>query len=135
MAAYPLVPKDEVGFRIQVTAANGDDEIEQLCDVLVELNERFDLQHDDHRGQLEDVPPEIEGRRMTKGPVAKGLGHVEDLSDAGDYAAALVGARSPSSRAIRGTRRPHGARLGPREPRSRASSPTGQRRVRAGARS
>ena len=38
MAAYPLVPKDEVGFRIQVTAANGDDEIEHLCDVLVELN-------------------------------------------------------------------------------------------------
>jgi 8-amino-7-oxononanoate synthase len=58
MAAYPLVPKDEVGFRIQVTAANGDDEIEHLCDVLVDLNTRFDLQHDDHRRQqLEVVPP------------------------------------------------------------------------------
>ena len=36
MAAYPLVPKDEVGFRIQVTTANGDDEIDRLCEVLVD---------------------------------------------------------------------------------------------------
>ncbi len=34
LAAYPLVPKSQVGFRVQVTAANGDDEIEQLNDVL-----------------------------------------------------------------------------------------------------
>jgi 8-amino-7-oxononanoate synthase len=43
LAAYPLVPKSEVGFRIQVTAANTDAEIEQLEDVLVELANRFDL--------------------------------------------------------------------------------------------
>jgi 8-amino-7-oxononanoate synthase len=49
MAAYPLVPKDEVGFRIQITAANADDQIELLCDVLGEMNERFELQHEDHR--------------------------------------------------------------------------------------
>src|SRR4030095_1183670 len=30
LAAYPLVPRDEVGFRVQVTAANTDAEIEQL---------------------------------------------------------------------------------------------------------
>src|SRR5207249_1632829 len=30
MAAYPLVPRHEVGFRIQVTDANSDAEIEQL---------------------------------------------------------------------------------------------------------
>ena len=29
LAAYPLVPKDEVGFRIQVTAANTDEQIAQ----------------------------------------------------------------------------------------------------------
>lgn len=52
MAAYPLVPKDEVGFRIQVTAANGDDEVDLLCDVLGELDERFDLQHDRTRRPL-----------------------------------------------------------------------------------
>ncbi len=46
MAAYPLVPKDEVGFRIQVTAANGDDEIELLCEVLGEVAERFRLQRE-----------------------------------------------------------------------------------------
>ena len=43
MAAYPLVPKDEVGFRIQVTAANGDDEIDDLIAVLTSLKERFQL--------------------------------------------------------------------------------------------
>jgi len=44
LAAYPLVPKAQVGFRIQVTAANGDDEIEQLNEVLGELAERFEMQ-------------------------------------------------------------------------------------------
>ena len=44
LAAYPLVPRSEVGFRIQVTAANTDAEIEQLVDVLGRLVNRFDLQ-------------------------------------------------------------------------------------------
>jgi len=44
LAAYPLVPKSEVGFRIQTTAANTDGEIEQLIDVLGKLAARFDLQ-------------------------------------------------------------------------------------------
>jgi 8-amino-7-oxononanoate synthase len=52
MAAYPLVPKDEVGFRIQVTAANPDDQIDLLCDVLGEMNDRFELQHEHHRELL-----------------------------------------------------------------------------------
>jgi 8-amino-7-oxononanoate synthase len=47
LAAYPLVPKDEVGFRIQITAANGDDQVERLCQVLADLDRRFRLQHDD----------------------------------------------------------------------------------------
>jgi 8-amino-7-oxononanoate synthase len=49
LAAYPLVPRKEVGFRIQVTAANADDEIEQLCDVLGEMVEHFQFEPvDDH---------------------------------------------------------------------------------------
>ena len=44
LAAYPLVPRDEVGFRIQVTAANSNAEIEQLVEVLGRLASRFDLQ-------------------------------------------------------------------------------------------
>ncbi len=44
LAAYPLVPKDEVGFRIQVTASNTQAEIDQLVDVLGKLANRFDLQ-------------------------------------------------------------------------------------------
>jgi 8-amino-7-oxononanoate synthase len=49
MAAYPLVPKDDVGFRIQVTAANGEEEIDLLCQVLGETSDRFELQHERHR--------------------------------------------------------------------------------------
>ncbi len=44
LAAYPLVPRSQVGFRIQVTAANADAEIDQLIEVLGELAERFDMQ-------------------------------------------------------------------------------------------
>ena len=44
LAAYPLVPRSEVGFRIQITAANEDDEIDQLCEVLRSLCDRFDVQ-------------------------------------------------------------------------------------------
>ena len=54
MAAYPLVPMDEVGFRVQVTAANDDEQIERLCEVLGEINERFELQHDGHRELLRE---------------------------------------------------------------------------------
>jgi 8-amino-7-oxononanoate synthase len=49
MAAYPLVPKEETGFRIQITAANPDDQIDLLCEVLGEISERFELQHEQHR--------------------------------------------------------------------------------------
>ena len=49
MAAYPLVPKDEVGFRIQVTAANTDEEIDHLIDVLTSVRERFRLRARDLR--------------------------------------------------------------------------------------
>jgi 8-amino-7-oxononanoate synthase len=37
LAAYPLVPRDQTGFRVQVTAANTDSEIDDLNSVLVEL--------------------------------------------------------------------------------------------------
>ena len=50
LAAYPLVPRSEVGFRIQITAANREAEIEQLTDVLAKLANAFDLQPArDHR--------------------------------------------------------------------------------------
>jgi 8-amino-7-oxononanoate synthase len=43
LAAYPLVPKDEVGFRIQLTAANTDDEVDTLIAALDELSDHGDL--------------------------------------------------------------------------------------------
>jgi 8-amino-7-oxononanoate synthase len=47
LAAYPLVPRHEVGFRIQVTDANSDAEIDRLVDVLGELAGRYELQQYD----------------------------------------------------------------------------------------
>ena len=44
LAAYPLVPRREVGFRIQITAANTDGEIDQLIETLGKLAGAFDLQ-------------------------------------------------------------------------------------------
>ena len=54
LAAYPLVPRSQVGFRIQITAANDDSEIDQLNEVLVELA-------DDSRcsGQMRRADPPI----------------------------------------------------------------------------
>jgi 8-amino-7-oxononanoate synthase len=43
LAAYPLVPKHEVGFRVQVTAANTDEEIEHLIATIRALGDRFQL--------------------------------------------------------------------------------------------
>jgi 8-amino-7-oxononanoate synthase len=44
LAAYPLVPKHEVGFRVQITASNSDAEIDQLLDVIGKVADRFELQ-------------------------------------------------------------------------------------------
>ena len=43
LAAYPLVPKSQVGFRVQVTAANTDEEIDHLNHTVSALADRFML--------------------------------------------------------------------------------------------
>ena len=43
MAVYPLVPRNEVGFRLQLTAANTDAQVDHLGTVLAEVAERFQL--------------------------------------------------------------------------------------------
>jgi 8-amino-7-oxononanoate synthase len=43
LAAYPLVPKEEVGFRIQLTAVNTDEEVDTLIAALDELADRGEL--------------------------------------------------------------------------------------------
>jgi len=43
LAAYPLVPKDEVGFRVQLTAANTDEEVNALLAAIGELAARGEL--------------------------------------------------------------------------------------------
>jgi len=44
LAAYPLVPKAEVGFRVQLTAANTEAEVSALIEALAELAERGEMQ-------------------------------------------------------------------------------------------
>jgi len=44
LAPYPLVPRSQVGFRVQVTAANDEEQVRQLNKVLAELAARFDMQ-------------------------------------------------------------------------------------------
>jgi 8-amino-7-oxononanoate synthase len=46
IAAYPLVPRAEVGFRLQITAANTDEQIDRLNEVLDEVAGRFQLRSD-----------------------------------------------------------------------------------------
>jgi diguanylate cyclase (GGDEF)-like protein len=43
LAAYPLVPRDEVGFRVQLTAANTDAEVDTLIAALEELAQMGEL--------------------------------------------------------------------------------------------
>jgi 8-amino-7-oxononanoate synthase len=44
MAAYPLVPRNEVGFRIQMTAANTDEQVDRLIATLQGLGDHFKMQ-------------------------------------------------------------------------------------------
>ncbi|MFI1096971.1 aminotransferase class I/II-fold pyridoxal phosphate-dependent enzyme [Streptomyces sp. NPDC020917] len=43
LAPYPLVPRDRVGVRLQITAANTDDDIDRLNGTLAALADRFAL--------------------------------------------------------------------------------------------
>jgi 8-amino-7-oxononanoate synthase len=43
LAAYPLVPKSEVGFRVQLTAANTDEQIDGLIEAVADLAARGEL--------------------------------------------------------------------------------------------
>jgi 8-amino-7-oxononanoate synthase len=49
LAAYPLVPRASVGFRVQVTAANTDDEVDDLLAAITGLAERSLLRAGEHR--------------------------------------------------------------------------------------
>ena len=58
LAAYPLVPRDEVGFRIQLTAANTDAEVDTLIATLEELAARDELR----------TPARSSSSRPSRGP-------------------------------------------------------------------
>jgi 8-amino-7-oxononanoate synthase len=50
LAPYPGVPRDEVGFRLQITAANTDEQIDTLLDALTWLATAYDEIHPVLRG-------------------------------------------------------------------------------------
>jgi 8-amino-7-oxononanoate synthase len=50
LAAFPLVPKDEVGFRVQLTAANTDAEVDRLLDAVAVLAEAGELRSAEELG-------------------------------------------------------------------------------------
>ncbi|CAL9612329.1 aminotransferase class I/II-fold pyridoxal phosphate-dependent enzyme [Streptomyces sp. enrichment culture] len=43
LAAYPLVPRDRVGFRVQITTLNSDEDMDRLAGTLTRLAARFPL--------------------------------------------------------------------------------------------
>jgi 8-amino-7-oxononanoate synthase len=53
LAAYPLVPRDEVGFRVQLTAANTDAQVDTLIAALEELCELGELRSAQPHGAVE----------------------------------------------------------------------------------
>jgi 8-amino-7-oxononanoate synthase len=58
LAAYPLVPRDSVGFRVQLTAANSDEEVDELLAAITTLAERSLLQTSkDRRADPLSGPP------------------------------------------------------------------------------
>jgi 8-amino-7-oxononanoate synthase len=56
LAAYPLVPRDEVGFRVQITAANTDAEIDTLIATLEELTGAGELRTLEQAGTPQHAP-------------------------------------------------------------------------------
>ncbi|MDL2074815.1 aminotransferase class I/II-fold pyridoxal phosphate-dependent enzyme [Streptomyces sp. GXMU-J15] len=52
LAAYPLVPRDRVGFRVQLTALNSDEDIDRLNDTLTRLAARFPLRRGGRQGAV-----------------------------------------------------------------------------------
>jgi 8-amino-7-oxononanoate synthase len=66
MAAYPLVPRPEVGFRVQLTAANTYAQVDRLCEVLGEVADRCQRRSESgHPGDLKHAlsPPPLWGDR------------------------------------------------------------------------
>ncbi len=53
LAAYPLVPRDRVGFRVQLTALNSDEDIDRLTGTLTRLAARFPIRSKEREGHVE----------------------------------------------------------------------------------
>ncbi len=53
LAAYPLVPKAEVGFRVQLTAANTDEQVDRLIEAVSDLAGRGELRSASEQQTLE----------------------------------------------------------------------------------
>lgn len=56
LAAYPLVPRHDVGFRVQLTAANTDEEVDELLDAITALADRGLLREQEGAAAAAPVP-------------------------------------------------------------------------------
>ncbi len=63
LAAYPLVPREEVGFRVQLTAANTDAEVDTLIAALGELAQMGELCPAESEIATADAPGSAQGAR------------------------------------------------------------------------
>ncbi|HEV2998126.1 MAG TPA: aminotransferase class I/II-fold pyridoxal phosphate-dependent enzyme [Solirubrobacteraceae bacterium] len=61
LAAYPLVPREDVGFRMQITAANTDAEIDTLIAALEELAQMGELRSADSAEATDGAPVADQG--------------------------------------------------------------------------
>jgi diguanylate cyclase (GGDEF)-like protein len=65
LAAYPLVPREEVGFRVQLTAANTDAEVDTLIAALEELAQLGELQPAEHESVVLEAGGSANGKTVT----------------------------------------------------------------------
>ena len=125
LAAYPLVPKSEVGFRIQVTAANTDAEIDRLIEALEELAARGELRRataaSTEAGRLSVSP----GGAHPRSSPAPALWRPTSRSARCDHAAYAFVPPFAGSGPVMNAARPL---AGHRDPR-RAAASTGRRRL------
>ncbi len=56
LSPYPMVPKEEVGFRIQLTAANTEAEIDHMISVIQELDQKIPMVKNQTTGTREQKP-------------------------------------------------------------------------------
>ncbi len=94
LAAYPLVPRDEVGFRVQVTAANTDAEIDTLVAALEELAQMGELRSIDSMTEASCAADPASTAHAESTALADSAAHAGSTAHAGSETGGRRGARA-----------------------------------------